>query len=40
MGGHPYFYSVPYDPDENAALQRLRQREFFAGRYNPVIPFP
>jgi hypothetical protein len=40
MGGHPYWYFVKYDPDINAALQALRQREFRAGRYNPVIPFP
>jgi hypothetical protein len=40
MGGHPYFYSVDYEPDANAALQKLRQREFEAGRYNPVIMFP
>lgn len=40
MGGHPYFYSVNYEPDANAALQKLRQREFKAGRYNPVIMFP
>jgi len=40
MGGHPYFYSVAYEPDANAALQKLRRREFEAGRYNPVIMFP
>lgn len=40
MGGHPYFYSVPYEPDDNAALKKLRLREFKAGRYNPVIDFP
>jgi hypothetical protein len=40
MGAHPYFYSVKYDPDIEAALQDLRQREFEAGRYNPVQPFP
>lgn len=39
MGAHPYFYFVPYQEDINAALQELRQREFEAGRYNPVIPF-
>src|SRR5436853_7058907 len=39
MGGHPYFYFVKYEPDINAALQKLREREFAAGRYNPVIPF-
>jgi hypothetical protein len=40
MGGHPWFYFVPYESDIDAALQRLRQREFQAGRYNPVIDFP
>ncbi|MGN6367249.1 MAG: hypothetical protein ACTHN5_03220 [Phycisphaerae bacterium] len=37
MGAHPYWYTVPYEEDVNAALQKLRQREFVAGRYNPVI---
>lgn len=40
MGSSSYEYFVPYQPDINAALQALRQREFQAGRYNPVIPFP
>jgi hypothetical protein len=40
MGGHPWFYYVDYEPDINAALQKLRQREFQAGRYNPATPFP
>jgi hypothetical protein len=40
MGAHPYWYTVPYQPDINAALQALRDREFRAGRYNPVTPFP
>jgi hypothetical protein len=40
MGGHPWFYFVDYEPDINAALQKLRQREFHAGRYNPVVWFP
>jgi hypothetical protein len=39
MGAHPYWYFVPYDPDLSAALERLRQTEFRAGRYNPVVPF-
>jgi hypothetical protein len=39
MGAHPYYYSVRYQPDVEAALQELRQREFEAGRYNPVEPF-
>jgi hypothetical protein len=37
MGAEPYFYFVKYNPDINAALQELRDREFKAGRYNPVI---
>jgi hypothetical protein len=40
MGGDPYWYAVPYQQDTDKALQELRQREFDAGRYNPVIPFP
>ena len=40
MGGHPWFYYVDYEPDINAALQKLRQREFLAGRYNPAMDFP
>lgn len=40
MGGHPWFYFVDYEPDVESALQKLREREFQAGRYNPVIDFP
>ncbi|MBR1091545.1 hypothetical protein JQ621_29145 [Bradyrhizobium manausense] len=40
MGAHPYWYFVPYEDDFGAALQKLREREFQAGRYNPVTPFP
>lgn len=40
MGGHPWFYFVEYEPDIDAALQKLRQREFEAGRYNPAVDFP
>ena len=39
MGAHPYFYFVEYQPDIDSALQELREREFDAGRYNPVEPF-
>lgn len=39
MGGHPYYYFVAYEEDVAAALQKLRNREFEAGRYNPVTPF-
>jgi len=40
MAGHPYWYVVDYREDIGAALSALRDREFVAGRYNPVIPFP
>jgi hypothetical protein len=40
MGAHPYWYYVPYQKDLNKALQELREREFKAGRYNPVTRFP
>ena len=40
MGAHPYWYVVKYNPDVEAALHGLRAREFAAGRYNPVVPFP
>jgi hypothetical protein len=40
MGGHPWFYSVPYGKDVAECLETLRQREFKAGRYNPSEPFP
>jgi hypothetical protein len=40
MGGHPWFYFVPYQSDINSALQALRRREFQAGRYNPVMRMP
>ncbi|MGI9035276.1 MAG: hypothetical protein ACR2GD_04470 [Pyrinomonadaceae bacterium] len=40
MGASPYFYTVDYEPDANHALQKLRTREFQAGRYNPAEMFP
>lgn len=40
MGGHIYYYFVPYQGDIDAALQVLRKQEFEAGRYNPAMPFP
>jgi hypothetical protein len=40
MGAVPYRYYVKYQSDIEAALQALREREFRAGRYNPVMPFP
>jgi hypothetical protein len=39
MGAHPYWYTVKYRSDVQAALDDLRQREFRAGRYNPAMPF-
>jgi hypothetical protein len=36
MGGHPYWYFVPYDDGVKDALGALREREFRAGRYWPV----
>jgi hypothetical protein len=39
VGAHPYEYIVKHQSDVNAALKELREREFRAGRYNPVIPF-
>src|SRR5262249_23676184 len=40
MGAVPYFYFVKYQEDAQAALDALREREFVAGRYNPVIWAP
>jgi len=37
MGGHPYWYFVPHRADVQAALDGLREREFRAGRYHPVV---
>lgn len=37
MGGHAYWYTVPYQTNTQLALDALRQREFRAGRYNPVM---
>jgi len=39
MGAEPYWYYTKYQSDLNAALNHLRESEFQAGRYNPVIPF-
>jgi hypothetical protein len=40
MGSHPYRYFVPYPDDFQQALEERREREFAAGRYNPVMMFP
>jgi hypothetical protein len=37
MGANPYFYFTPFQDDINAALQKLRQQEFAAGRYDPAM---
>lgn len=39
MGAHPYWYVVKHKADVGEALQELREREFRAGRYNPVLSF-
>jgi hypothetical protein len=40
VGAHPYWYTVKHQRDTQKALDELREREFRAGRYNPVTPFP
>jgi hypothetical protein len=40
VGGEPWFYFVPYQPDVTKVLADLRKREFEAGRYNPAEWFP
>jgi hypothetical protein len=37
MGSQPYYYFCSYQEDVGTALQNLRQNEFEAGRYNPVM---
>ena len=37
MGADPYCYYIDYEEDKNSALQKLRQREFDAGRYFPIM---
>jgi hypothetical protein len=37
MGGHPYYYVVPYQEDVDRALAVLRENEFRAGRYYPAM---
>lgn len=39
MGAEPYMYFTEYQPNIFEALQKLRRKEFEAGRYNPVLPF-
>lgn len=40
MSGIPYVYRTPYQEDLQAALDELRDREFRAGRYYPVVEYP
>ncbi|WP_221090780.1 hypothetical protein [Deinococcus aquaedulcis] len=40
MGGQLWWYVEPYDADVAAVVQQLKEREFEAGRYSPVIMFP
>jgi hypothetical protein len=34
MGAEPWDYFVPYEKDIQAAMEKLREREFRAGRFN------
>ena len=38
MGAEPWYYFVAYQSNIQRALDALREREFRAGRYNPVVP--
>ena len=40
MAGQLWWYAVPYQPDAQAALDALREREFRAGRYFPAVERP
>jgi hypothetical protein len=40
MGGHAWWYAVPYQKNVEQAMLELREREFTAGRYNPVTRYP
>jgi hypothetical protein len=37
MGADAYFYFTPYQKNIQVALERLREREFRAGRYEPAM---
>ncbi len=37
MGGVPWMYFVAHEPDVQGALDGLKEREFRAGRYYPVM---
>jgi hypothetical protein len=34
VGAHPYEYTVPYEPDVQSALDRLRRQVFESGKYH------
>lgn len=34
MGAEPWDYFIPYEQDVQAALRKLKDREFLAGRFN------
>jgi hypothetical protein len=40
MGGHPWWYLVPYENDIAGRMDALRHRKFKAGRYNSAESFP
>lgn len=40
MGAEPWDYFVPYEQDIQAALNKLRQREFQAGRFRGAEDHP
>ena len=40
MGAEPWDYFVPYEKDIRAALDKLRQREFQAGRFRGAEDHP
>lgn len=40
MGAEPYDYVVPYDPNPQAALDRLRAEVFASGRYRGAEESP
>jgi hypothetical protein len=37
MGANPYFYFTPYQENIQRALDQLREQEFRAGHYDPVL---
>jgi hypothetical protein len=39
MGANPWSYFVDYEPNITSALDKLKEREFQAGRYFPAIDY-